>query len=133
MNFTFTSVGFTSIQELHNYKLGIYTNPLFFKYKIFSFWIYTSIYKINKMTIFFIHLVSVKTKLQLLEIHLPSKFIIYGMTHILNVQNFLNLKLEFVFSHFYLGSLGDISIHFECCIQLPQSRRIHSKVISQMC
>lgn len=51
MNFTLTSVGFTSIQEQHNYKLRIYTNPLFFKYRIFSSWIYTSIYKIYEMTL----------------------------------------------------------------------------------
>lgn len=37
------------------------------------------------------------------------------------------------FSLFYLGSFGYISIHFECCIQLSQSRKIHAKVISQMC
>lgn len=56
---------------------------------------------------------SVCTKLQLLEIHLPSEFK-FTIWHILKLQNCHNLKLEFVFPLCYLGSLGDISIHLEC-------------------
>lgn len=78
---------------------------------------------------------SLKTNLQLLEIHLPSNFLIYRIIHIKCKKKTTchNLKLEFIFFLFYLESLGNIPIHFECCIQLPQSRRIHAKVISQMC
>lgn len=76
---------------------------------------------------------SVETNLQLLEIHLLSNILIYRIIHIKCKKTCHNLKLEFNFSLFYLESLGNIPIHVECRIQLPQSRRIQSNVINQMC